>query len=309
MDIRQARYFAAACHGGSLSAAARKLGVSVQAASKAIGELEAQVAEPLFVRNDRGVVPTAAGLGLLARVEPFLEAFDSLNEFVQDPDGCAAPCDESAVDARPMTLKLALCSPPLAGIMDMRAHFEQSISRALGVRVSLAVASVPEGLSMLRAGKLDCLFSIGRIAGDDLRCVPYGSLKAGVLLSSAHPLAGFASVTLDDLAPYRAVNSLLYDHCGGSIFDVYMEQGLRSVPYVSTSMDDYKRVMLEGDAYVFSAYLPVLHQHSDVLAIRPIADVDSVPIPQCLVTLASSRSAACRALEHIALTKPAALMS
>lgn len=85
MDVRQARYFAAACRGGSFSAAARELGVSVQAASKAVAEIESEVAEPLFVRSDRGVVPTAAGLGLLSRVEPFLESFEALEDFVRDP--------------------------------------------------------------------------------------------------------------------------------------------------------------------------------------------------------------------------------
>lgn len=49
---------------GSFSGAAREANVTVQAVSKAIGELEAELGEPLFVRRSKGAVPTAFGLEL-----------------------------------------------------------------------------------------------------------------------------------------------------------------------------------------------------------------------------------------------------
>lgn len=192
--------------------------------------------------------------------------------------------------------------------MEMRAHFEASISKAMNVPVSLEVMSVLEGLSKLREGSLDCLFSIGRIAGDDLRCVAYGSLRAGVLVSVDHPLATSDCVTLEELDAYPVINSPYYDGCGGSIFDVYMDRGLGSETLTPTSVEGYKAAMTEDGAFVFSAYLSGLRRHEGALVLKPISEADSVPIPQCLVMLRSNRNPLCRALERAALTDPAALM-
>lgn len=61
---------------GSFSGAAREANVTVQAVSKAIGELEAELGEPLFVRRSKGAVPTAFGLELSRYAQQALEAFD-----------------------------------------------------------------------------------------------------------------------------------------------------------------------------------------------------------------------------------------
>src|SRR6266508_3411249 len=59
------RPFLAVARAGTLSAAARELGVSQPALTKAVHKLEQQVGVPLFDRRARGMALTASGSALL----------------------------------------------------------------------------------------------------------------------------------------------------------------------------------------------------------------------------------------------------
>lgn len=64
-DLMTLRLFVAAVDGGSLSAGARRFGISAAAASKRIAELEAHVGTQLLVRGKKGVTLTASGQSFL----------------------------------------------------------------------------------------------------------------------------------------------------------------------------------------------------------------------------------------------------
>ncbi|RST84649.1 LysR family transcriptional regulator [Aquibium carbonis] len=61
MDLRQIRYFVAACEEGSLSAAAARLNCTPSGVSQQMSALEARLGTGLLERTRRGVDPTAAG--------------------------------------------------------------------------------------------------------------------------------------------------------------------------------------------------------------------------------------------------------
>ena len=63
-DLVSLRLFTAIVDSGSLTAGADRFGISLQAASKRIAELEAHVGLPLLERGTRGVAPTLAGTTL-----------------------------------------------------------------------------------------------------------------------------------------------------------------------------------------------------------------------------------------------------
>jgi len=67
------RLFLAVCDEGSLSAAARTMGLGQATLSRRIAEMEAQVGEPLFVRQSQGVVLTDMGRQLLPSVQRMAE--------------------------------------------------------------------------------------------------------------------------------------------------------------------------------------------------------------------------------------------
>ena len=61
MNVNQIRYFVSVAQEGSLSQAARLHGVTAQAISKSINELERDVKEPLFFREHSGMRLTTFG--------------------------------------------------------------------------------------------------------------------------------------------------------------------------------------------------------------------------------------------------------
>ena len=67
MKLAKLEDFMAVVEGGSIGAAARKLGVSQPALTKSVKTLEAQLELPLLVRTARGVLPTRYGKALYAR--------------------------------------------------------------------------------------------------------------------------------------------------------------------------------------------------------------------------------------------------
>jgi DNA-binding transcriptional LysR family regulator len=89
--LRALQYFLAAAQTGSLSAAARQQGVSLQAVAKLVGALEAQLGATLFQRGNRGLTLTAEGAQYADACAPLLAqlqaADDGLRHARQRPQG------------------------------------------------------------------------------------------------------------------------------------------------------------------------------------------------------------------------------
>jgi LysR family glycine cleavage system transcriptional activator len=80
------RPFEAAARLGSISAAARELGVTQPAVSRHLDQLEADLRQPLFERSARGLRLTEAGRKLQAAVGPALFAIAEAAESLRAPD-------------------------------------------------------------------------------------------------------------------------------------------------------------------------------------------------------------------------------
>lgn len=89
--LKALQYFLAAAQTGSLSAAARQQGVSLQAVAKLVGALEAQVGTSLFQRGSRGLTLTSDGVQYAEACAPLLQqlqaADDGLRHARQRPQG------------------------------------------------------------------------------------------------------------------------------------------------------------------------------------------------------------------------------
>jgi len=84
VDSRQLRYFAAIYEQGTLSRAAGHVRVAVSALSHHLGNLEAELATPLFVRKPRGLQPTAAGERLYAHAKSILKAMSAAEKDIRE---------------------------------------------------------------------------------------------------------------------------------------------------------------------------------------------------------------------------------
>lgn len=77
-DLVTLRLFVCAVSEGSLTAGAARLGLSLAAASKRVGELEVHLGLPLLERSKRGVVPTDAGRALLPHAVDLVARLEQL---------------------------------------------------------------------------------------------------------------------------------------------------------------------------------------------------------------------------------------
>lgn len=89
--LKAIQYFLAAAQTGSLSAAARQQGVTLQAVAKLVGALEAQLGTALFQRGSRGLTLTTDGTQYAEACAPLLmqlqAADDGLRQARQRPQG------------------------------------------------------------------------------------------------------------------------------------------------------------------------------------------------------------------------------
>ena len=80
------RPFEAAARLGSMSAAARELGISQPAISRTLAQLEAWLGRPLFRRSHRGLALTDAGRALQRAVEAAFALLDEASDGLRAPD-------------------------------------------------------------------------------------------------------------------------------------------------------------------------------------------------------------------------------
>lgn len=134
------RAFLAVHTAGSLSGAARSLGVSQPTVSAQLQALEKLTGEQLFVRGARGVIPTPHADDLARRLTP---AFEELEKALAgtDEDGAVAQPPVRVGGAAEVLGEVV--APALAGCL------------ARGIRVNLTAGTTIELLDGVRAGLLD----------------------------------------------------------------------------------------------------------------------------------------------------------
>ena len=135
-DLNELRTFRAILANGSLSAAARHLGVTVAVVSKRLATLEGRAGVRLIQRTTRALAATEAGERLLIDVERALDAIEAGEERLasgrDEPTGLLRVSAPIAFGRR--------CVVPVAGIL-ARRHPLLSVSIELDDRVVDLVAS------------------------------------------------------------------------------------------------------------------------------------------------------------------------
>ncbi len=147
------RTFLAAHRSGSVSAAARMLGLAQSSVTTQLQALERSLGEPLFVRHARGIRPTAAADRIAARIAGPL---DALAEAIGEGAATEAPVVRIG-GAAEFLARVAM--PALA----------PSVAERLRVVATAGLAD--ELLEQLRAGSLDVVVSAVRPRGRSLPAV------------------------------------------------------------------------------------------------------------------------------------------
>jgi DNA-binding transcriptional LysR family regulator len=190
MDLRQIRYFVAACEEGSLSAAAERLNCTASGVSQQMSALEARLRTSLFERTRRGVNPTAAGWRFynrcLAVLKAVSEAEMELEDFSAGLSGSVsagfAPGIAKAV--LPAALARYACEYPRVDIDIASGTADALVAEASGGALDFYVgqfARPQPGLTAATIGKFPVSLISGARRGlarmEPLRLADAGSLK------------------------------------------------------------------------------------------------------------------------------------
>lgn len=275
MNIKQLRYVVAILATGSFSAAAAREGVSVQAVSKAMSELEGETGAPLFNRASSGVTPTPLGRAFGARAQRVLVEYDALESFAR------SSAREAAAGRG---LRLGLCVPSFPGIERICAMINVVTGRALGCEVEVILTSGRTCVDELRAARFDALVTIGPLKERGVVTGSLGTMSPYVLMSKSNPLARKREVTLEDINACPVALAPDFDHFNESVCRTYAARGMTSELVEIPTMGSYNDLLEHRNGLSFIVGGEFIGPF-DGCVMRPIAQKDRLAIPICLSSL------------------------
>lgn len=190
MDLRQIRYFVAACEGGSLSAAATRLNCTASGVSQQMSALEARLGTSLLDRTPRGVTPTVAGKRFYERCLAVLKA---VSEAEIELEGLREGVNGSVSAGFAPGVAKAIVPRALA-------RFTREFP---GIDVEVASGTADTLVSATSSGILD--FYVGQFVQNrlGLSAIPIGRYPVALISGSQRGLMPMKPVRLDSVAPLK----------------------------------------------------------------------------------------------------------
>ncbi len=199
MDSALLRAFLATVEAGSLSKAARALGLSQPSLTLQIQRLERHFAAPLFRRHGRGVAPTEAGEALVPRAQRILDDLRDAEEAVRRHD------------ETPAVLRVGVI-PTVAPYLVPDA-LRRLRGRLPAQRVSIHELHSAALLRLLSDGELDVVIAAQPYPFDaGLAVESLGADPLVVAVPTHHPAARAGVITLEALREAPAI-TLDAVHC------------------------------------------------------------------------------------------------
>lgn len=269
MNIKQVRYVCAIVDLGSFSAAAAREGVSVQAVSKAMAELEAALGEPLFERRSAGVTPTPLGRAFAARARRVLDEWSALERYASSPVARVAQDDP---------LRVGFCCPVYDGVDRLVRLISTVMGKVLGRRAEVEMLRCSEATDALSSGRSEALITLEPLSSEDVASVALGTVSSGVVLPDGHPLADRGELTLDEIGAYPVLYPVGFEHFSRAVVDAYRQRGLRSELVEVASLDDVGDLYASRCGYSFIAAGNITGV-PEGFVLRQLRAADTLPVP------------------------------
>lgn len=188
MTLTQLRTFTAVARHGSLTAAARELGVSVPAVSAALAALRREFGDQLVIRSGGGISLTPGGLRLAAAAAEMV--------------GIADHAHRAVVEAREGSALLAIAATDEIGEYAIGPLVEAFRRGRPRVRVAVTTARATDLAAMLRDHRADVALG-PQIRAEGIDSVPFLRVRTIVVAAPGHPLAGEAAIAPEALRDDR----------------------------------------------------------------------------------------------------------
>ena len=182
---------------GSMTNAAKTLGVSQAALSEAVSQVEGEVGFKIFTRSRSGVSPTKKGVEALGYAR---RAVSGMESFEQRYGNKPAPKTRFAVSTHPMKIAVAAFNQTVN--REKGKNYDFAIIPALFQEPINDVASGAADLGVMLLTKDNKKRLMDLIKSNGLEFHELMEAPVCVFLDASHPLAKQASITRKDLAPY-----------------------------------------------------------------------------------------------------------
>ena len=190
-DLTTLKLFISVIDHGSITRAAEREHIVPSAASKRIGDLEAQLGVALLVRQHAGVVPTAAGEALVRHAREVIKTLDRI------PDALSTLAADDPPDIRILANQTAV----VVLVADLASYIAQrpAVKIRLDERQSLAIIeSVAQGSADIGV--------IGHFQpADRLHVVPYRNIPLMLVVPALHPLANREAISFAEALEFDLI--------------------------------------------------------------------------------------------------------
>ncbi len=254
-NLRELEALRAVVMVGTTIGAARRLGVSQSAVSRALSQLEARVGRPLFVRASGRIEPTAEALRLNASLDPIFETLAKI---------------EGAEWAAPEDEPLRLIVPPALAQHFVVSRVAKFLKANPGRRLQLDIQST----DALVSGILDLRYDLGltsaMIQQSGVNTVPWRRSQVVCVMPVDHPLAVRKRVTPADLDGVETIEFLRRIGTRAIIDQVFAKADVtpRRVAETATSMTALELVRAGLGVALFNPF-PILSAGTDGVVVRP----------------------------------------
>lgn len=286
-SIREYEAMRAVITSGSTNAAARLLGISQPAVSRAVGQLEARLNMVLFERRSGRLRPTAEAVRLNGQLDRLFEAIALIDGIdPEDPDG--------------QTLRLAappslsdLVATQMAGFL--RLHPNQ--------RLSLETCTSAGLISRISEDQVDLGLTHADLTHSAMELIPFFESAAVCIMPPGHPLARLKAVTPADLDGQEFI-SILRRHVVRSRLDrLFSDLGAtpRRVAEVATGLSALRLVRLGCGVSVVCPF-PILQRDDPTIVVRPFQPRFTYRTSFAVSTMRPMSRAARAFMRHIKLS-------
>jgi molybdate transport repressor ModE-like protein len=289
LDVRRLRILREVARRGSLAAAADALAYTPSAVSQQVSALEREVGVPLLERRARGVVMTEAGHVLVAHAEDILARLDEAEAALAD-----------LAEVRRGRLRIASFATASATVLPLAV--DRFRAKHPDVELTVAQASPREGVSGLRAGRLDLAVTVDlpEVPADGVVVTHLFDDPFRLALPRGHALADAPEVRLEDLAQETWVSVPEAMSGGEALVRACEAAGYR--PRVAFESEDYRAIVELVRAGVGAALLPDLaHAPRDAVVLRSLGEDGPRRAIQAATRMPPFRSPAATAMLEILL--------
>jgi DNA-binding transcriptional LysR family regulator len=256
-SLREFEAFRALIASGTATAAARRLGVSQSAVSRAVAQLEARLGLQLFERAGARLSPTAEALAFNANLDGLFEALSKL-----DRSRWSGPAFGMLRLAAPATLAHGFLPRRIASFIELNPD----------QRISLEVLASDALVTGVAEGRFDLALTDTEVNHSGVRTELLRSSEAVCVMPAGHALMACDVVTPADLRDVPFVALTRRHSVRGTIDRIFAEAGVepRIVVDTATSASAWELVRLRVGVAVMNPF-PVLQAGMAGLALRPFA--------------------------------------